>query len=82
MLNSDAFEEESLQSLDLKPLLTIRQVSELLQVHPNTIRVWSNDGKIPVIRLPGRGDRRFRVSDVEEMMKVVGIGNKGIEKKE
>ena len=31
----------------LTPLLTLRQVSDLVQVHPRTIRRWILEGKFP-----------------------------------
>jgi excisionase family DNA binding protein len=46
-------------------LLTLQQVSELLNVHPNTLRRWCNQGKIPVLRLSVRGDRRFKREDIQ-----------------
>jgi excisionase family DNA binding protein len=46
-------------------LLTLQQVSELLNVHPNTLRRWCNQGKIPVLRLSARGDRRFKREDIQ-----------------
>jgi excisionase family DNA binding protein len=49
-------------------LLTIRQVAEKLNIHPNTVRVYSNAGLLHAIRLPGRGDRRFRKEDVERLV--------------
>ncbi len=45
-------------------MLTIREVSKLLHVHPNTLRRWSDDGKLKAYRITTRGDRRFRQQDV------------------
>ncbi len=38
--------------------LTLSQVAELLGVHPSTVRLWADQGKLPVYRTPG-GHRRF-----------------------
>ena len=46
-------------------LLTVSEVAELLRVHPNTVRAWSNEGLLPALRIGHRGDRRFRLRDVE-----------------
>ena len=46
-------------------LLTLREVADLLHAHPNSIRRWSDAGLLPVVRIGRRGDRRFRISDVE-----------------
>jgi excisionase family DNA binding protein len=49
-------------------LLTIRQASRLLNVHPNTIRRWSDEGIIKSYRIGPRGDRRFRLEDVNRLI--------------
>ncbi len=49
-------------------LLTIKQVSELLNIHPNTLRRWCEEGKIPVVRVTTRGDRRFRKEDIQHYL--------------
>jgi excisionase family DNA binding protein len=46
-------------------LLTVGQVAERLHIHPNTLRRWANEGKIPVWRFSTRGDRRFSETDIE-----------------
>jgi len=50
-------------------LLTIREVARMLHVHPNTLRRWSNDGRIKACRINARGDRRFKR---EEVMRFLG----------
>jgi excisionase family DNA binding protein len=49
-------------------MLTIRQVARLLHVHPNTLRRWSNEGKLKAYRITSRGDRRFRRQDVARFL--------------
>jgi excisionase family DNA binding protein len=39
-------------------MLTVREVARLLHVHPNTLRRWSNSGRIKAYRITPRGDRR------------------------
>ena len=46
------------------PLLTIREVARLLNVHSNTARRWDDLGLIRTYRISRRGDRRFRREDV------------------
>ncbi len=48
----------------MSDMLTIREVARLLHIHPNTLRRWSNDGKIKAYRINSRGDRRFRREEV------------------
>ena len=41
------------------PLLTAREVSEVLGDHPETVLRWVRRGKLPAVRLPS-GQLRFR----------------------
>ena len=52
----------------LRPLLTTREVSELLHAHANTVRRWSRDGLIKSYRITERGDRRYRREDVFSLL--------------
>ena len=45
-------------------LLTVREVARLLHVHPNTLRRWSNNGRLKAYRITSRGDRRFKREEV------------------
>ncbi len=50
-----------------KEWLTLSEVAQMLGVHPSTVRIWANEGKIPVHRTRG-GHRRFRRSELELWM--------------
>jgi excisionase family DNA binding protein len=41
-------------------MLTVREVARLFHIHPNTLRRWSNKGRIKAYRITPRGDRRFK----------------------
>ncbi|HUW46083.1 MAG TPA: helix-turn-helix domain-containing protein [Dehalococcoidia bacterium] len=45
-------------------MLTVREVAQLLHVHPNTLRRWSNKGRIRAYRITPRGDRRFKREEI------------------
>ena len=45
-------------------MLTVREVSQLLHVHGNTLRRWSDQGIIKSYRIGPRGDRRFKAEDI------------------
>ena len=49
-------------------MLTVREVARLLHVHPNTLRRWSNKGRIRVYRITPRGDRRFKREDIARLL--------------
>ena len=59
-------------------LLSVREVAELLHVHPNTLRQWSDNGLIGSYRLGPRGDRRFSVTEVNRMIAITHAGPKAI----
>ena len=48
----------------MSKLLTVREVADLLHVHPNTLRRWSNKGMIRAYRINRRGDRRFKREEI------------------
>ena len=49
-------------------VVTVGEASELLHVHPNTLRKWSDMGVIPSYRIGQRRDRRFVLEDVLEYL--------------
>jgi excisionase family DNA binding protein len=49
-------------------MLTVREVAQLLHVHPNTLRRWSNNGRIRAYRITPRGDRRFRHEEIARFL--------------
>lgn len=50
------------------PLLTVAQAATLLGVHPNTLRGWTDAGRLSAYRINARGDRRFRREDVMRLL--------------
>lgn len=52
----------------LNNLLTIKQTSEILNVHPNTLRNWDKSGLLKAVRIGVRRDRRYKKSDVLKFM--------------
>ena len=53
---------------EMSPMLTMSEVSQLLNVHRNTLRRWSNRGIIRAYRISPRGDRRFKQDDIVRFM--------------
>jgi excisionase family DNA binding protein len=52
----------------LSDMLTVREVARLLHVHPNTLRRWSNKGRIRAYRITPRGDRRFKREEIARFL--------------
>lgn len=48
--------------------LTLKQASELLQVHPNTLRNWDKQGVLKATRIGNRRDRRYKRIDVIKLL--------------
>jgi hypothetical protein len=53
---------------ELPELLTIKDVTHLLNVHANTLRNWEKEGLIQVIRIGPRKDRRYKKDIIQKMM--------------
>ncbi|MFZ5853134.1 MAG: GAF domain-containing protein [Chloroflexota bacterium] len=54
--------------------LSVTRAARLLGVHPNTIRTWSDQGRLRYYRINRRGDRRYRVSDLERFLLATSAG--------
>ena len=52
----------------ISDMLTVREVARLLHIHPNTLRRWSNEGKIRAYRITSRGDRRFKREEIAQFL--------------
>jgi excisionase family DNA binding protein len=52
----------------IDPLLTVREVARLLNIHCNTVRRWSDQGIIRSYRISIRGDRRFKREDIAQFI--------------
>lgn len=48
--------------------LTVTKAAHVLGVHPNTIRAWSDAGRLRYYRINPRGDRRYRLGDLQRFL--------------
>lgn len=55
---------------NLSEYLTLKQVSELLKVHPNTLRNWDKNGTLKPIRIGERKIRRYKKEDIKKFLEV------------
>jgi len=53
---------------ELPELLTISEATNLLNVHPNTLRNWEKEGLIHVVRIGPRRDRRYNKEVIKKIM--------------
>ena len=51
-----------------KVMITASDVAHLLDIHVNTVRLWSNKGIFTAYRIGPRGDRRYRREDIERFL--------------
>ena len=49
-------------------LLTVAEVAQRLHAHPHSVRRWADAGLLHCYRIGFRGDRRFKLDDVEEFL--------------
>ena len=61
----------------LRPMLTVREVSEMLHVHVNTVRRWSDRNILKSYRINKRGDRRFSMQEITKMIAEMNNYNVG-----
>jgi len=61
--------KETAEKTKSRELLSLREASDLLEVHPATLRTWADQGKVPVYRTAG-GHRRFALEDIQTLMSV------------
>lgn len=59
-------------------LLTVAQAATLLGVHPNTLRSWTDAGRLVAYRINERGDRRYRRSEVMRLL-VADISDESVD---
>ncbi len=48
--------------------LTVTKAARVLGVHPNTVRAWSEAGRLRFYRINDRGDRRYRLGDLQRFL--------------
>ncbi len=54
--------------------LSVTKAARVLGVHPNTVRAWSDQGRLRYYRINPRGDRRYRVGDLQRFLSAAVAG--------
>jgi diguanylate cyclase (GGDEF)-like protein/excisionase family DNA binding protein len=49
-------------------MLTVAGAARLLGVHANTIRAWTDQGRLPCVRINRRGDRRYKAAELRRFL--------------
>jgi excisionase family DNA binding protein len=62
----------------VSPMLTVREVASLLGIHANTVRRWSDEGKLKAFRITRRGDRRFKREEISRFLAEMNVPNEAI----
>jgi DNA-binding transcriptional MerR regulator len=53
------------------------EAGKMLDLHPNTIKRYSNGGEFPYYRVGSRGDRRYKKSDLLAFMRRSRVDTSG-----
>lgn len=56
------------QKQDWPELLTISEASEILRVHPNTLRNWDKDGTLAAKRIGKKRARKYLKQDLIKLI--------------
>ncbi|HET7702959.1 MAG TPA: GAF domain-containing protein [Candidatus Limnocylindrales bacterium] len=60
--------QSALPTRPIDATLSVTKAARLLGVHPNTIRAWSDAGRLRYYRINPRGDRRYRLGDLQRFL--------------
>src|SRR5687768_1486038 len=55
---------KKISSLDTPQLISIKEASQMLNIHPNTLRRWDNQGLLKAVRLGARKDRSYQLEEI------------------
>jgi diguanylate cyclase (GGDEF)-like protein/excisionase family DNA binding protein len=48
--------------------LSVTAAARLLGVHANTVRAWTDQGRLPCLRINDRGDRRYSIDELQRFL--------------
>ncbi|MFH1601660.1 MAG: helix-turn-helix domain-containing protein [Candidatus Shapirobacteria bacterium] len=52
----------------MEELLTLKETAQILKVHPNTLRLWDNNGVLKAVRIGVKKIRKYRKKDIENFI--------------
>jgi len=53
----------------MEKLLKLKEAAEILNVHPNTLRLWDRKGILVAVRIGEKKIRRYRLEDIKKFIK-------------
>lgn len=68
MVSHKSSDKNSISASELPELMTLKEASEMLKVHPNTLRQWDEKGILVAIRFGARKDRKYRKDDILKLL--------------
>lgn len=57
-----------IKNQEMPELLSLKEASDILKCHPNTLRQWDKKGILVAVRFGERKDRRYRKDDIIKML--------------
>jgi len=54
--------------------VSVTKAARSLGVHPNTVRAWTEQGRLRCLRINARGDRRYRLEDLDAFLEGAARG--------
>src|ERR671935_1944165 len=67
--------EAQLPPRPIDATLSVTRAADVLGVHANTVRAWSDAGRLRYYRINPRGDRRYRLSDLQRFLATLAGGD-------
>ncbi len=68
MLSRKSSHKNKVSSNEVPELLTLKEASKMLKVHPNTMRQWDDKGILVALRFGARKDRKYRKNDIMKLL--------------
>ena len=68
MLSKKSMSKTTENKGEIPELLTLKEASEILKCHPNTLRQWDRKGILVAVRFGERKDRRYRKEDILKLL--------------
>jgi len=68
MLSKKSMPKKPENTEEIQELFTLREASDILKCHPNTLRQWDRKGILVAVRFGERKDRRYRKEDILKLL--------------